>query len=133
MTTELIYLTLTALWLASLWIPFIAGRVRYDGANLAKNLVTPPNHENLPPWVRRSNRAHLNLVEQFGPYAALIVLLHLLGVSNVWTVGAAAAFFWLRIAHSIVMWAGVPIPVRPTIFTACYLCILVLGWQALAA
>ncbi len=132
MTTELFYLALTALWLAALWVPFIAGSARYDGAKAADNFVRPPDPARLPLWVQRANRAHLNLVEQFAPYATLIVILHLAGVSNGWTVGAAAAFFWLRLVHAAVMWAGIRAPIRPVIFTATWICILILGWQALS-
>lgn len=133
MTTELLYLTLVALWLSSLWAPFIAGSAVHDGAAMARNFVEPPDPGRLPAWVRRANRAHLNLVEQFAPFAVLIVVLHLLGVSNPWTVGAAAAFFWLRVLHAAVMWAGVSLPVRPVVFTGAWGAILILGWQALAA
>lgn len=133
MTTELFHLTLTSLWLATLWAPFIAGSARHDAGNVARNFVVPPDPARLPPWVQRAGRAHLNLVEQFGPYAVLIVILHMMGVSNAWTAGAAAAFFWLRLAHAAVMWAGVTLPIRPVIFTACWAAILILGWQALIA
>lgn len=133
MTTELFYLTLTSIWLATMWAPFIAGAVRHDGENMRRNLVTPRNPATLPPWVQRANRAHVNLVEQFGPYAVLIITLHMMGVSDAWTVGAAAAFFWLRVAHAGVMWAGVSVPVRPMLFTGCWVSILILAWRALAA
>lgn len=132
MTTELFYLTLTAIWLSCLWVPFIIGSVKYDSANVAENFVIPPDPARLPPWVQRANRAQLNLVEQFAPYAILIVILHLAGVSNGWTAGAAVVFFWLRLAHAVVMWAGIRAPLRPVIFTGTWACILILGWQALA-
>ncbi|MEM7544165.1 MAG: MAPEG family protein [Pseudomonadota bacterium] len=133
MTTELFYLALTALWLSALWVPFIVGSVKYDSANVAENFVIPPSPARLPPWVQRANRAHMNLVEQFAPYAVLIVILHLAGISNGWTVGAAAAFFWLRLVHAAVMWAGIRMPLRPVIFTGTWICIIILGWQALLA
>lgn len=69
--------------------------------------------------------------EQFAPYAALIVLPHVSGVSSAWTAGAVATVFRLRIIHSVVKWAGISVPIRPVLFCAFYICIPVLGWQAL--
>ncbi len=66
MTTELAYLFLSALLLSLAWIPHIVGQVMTSG------LPTPDDYTNLreqsafPAWVRRANRAHVNLVEQFG-------------------------------------------------------------------
>jgi uncharacterized MAPEG superfamily protein len=134
MTTELTYLALTALWLSSLWIPYIVGVSIYDGKNIKANFISPPDPGRLPAWVKRANRAHLNLVEQFAPFAALVVTAHAVGLSNAWTQGAALAFFWLRVAHSLVMWSGfAAFPLRSVIFAGAWVCILVIGWQVLAA
>ena len=65
LTTELFYLTLTALWLSALWIPYIVGVSKYDSQNIKANFISPPDPGRLPAWVKRANRAHLNLVEQF--------------------------------------------------------------------
>jgi uncharacterized MAPEG superfamily protein len=133
LTTELYYLTLTSLWLSALWIPYIVGVSKYDSQNIKANFISPPDPGRLPAWVKRTNRAHLNLVEQFAPFAALVLIAHILGVSNAWTVWAAIAFFWLRVAHSAVMWSGfAAFPLRSVIFTGAWICILILGWQVLA-
>jgi uncharacterized MAPEG superfamily protein len=134
MTTEIHYLTLTALWLSALWIPYIVGVSIYDSRNMRANFISPPDPGRLPDWVKRANRAHLNLVEQFAPFAVLVLIAQVLGVSNAWTGGAATAFFWLRLAHSLVMWTGfAAFPLRSVIFTGAWVCILMLGWQVLAA
>lgn len=132
MTTELMYLTLTSLLLATLWMPYIIG-VNMNATAETTDFTQPPDKSGLPKWVRRADRAHINLVEQFAPYAVLIVLLHILGVSNSWTVGAAAAFFFLRVAHAVGMiTATARFPTRPIIFTAAWVCIVILGWQVIA-
>ena len=135
MTLELTYLALTAVLAASLWIPFIVGLGRVTPAEAVPgNFVRPPEPSSMPPWVHRAFRAHLNLIEQFVPFAALVVIAHLGGVSNGWTVGAVVAFFWLRVAHAVVMITAIgAYPARPIIFTAAWVAILVLGWQVLAA
>ena len=82
MTPELWYLFLSAVLLSCLWIPFIAGMVKYEG------LLTPDDYINLrdtskfPSWVRRANRAHVNMVEQFGAFAGLVLVAHIAGVST---------------------------------------------------
>ena len=132
MTTELVYLTLTALLAASLWIPYIVGVNSTPFEMPADN--RPPDVGQAVPWVHRSYRAHLNLLEQFLPFAVIVLILHVAGVSTTVTVWACAAFFWLRIGHAVWMIGGFPVlPVRPLIFTAGWVCIVALVWQVLAA
>lgn len=133
MTPELTYLFLTALLLAVAWIPHIVGQV------LSKGLLTPDDYTNLreqsefPAWVRRANRAHINLVEQFGAFAAFVLIAHALGVSSSTTVAAAAVFFWARVAHFVVFLAGVKVLMaRTLIFTVAWLALIVFAialWQ----
>ncbi|MEM6666545.1 MAG: MAPEG family protein [Pseudomonadota bacterium] len=134
MTTELFYLTLTALLLASLWIPYIVGvNMLPDEGDPQAAFIRPHDLFKLPAWVHRAHRAHLNLLEQFAPFAALVLIAHALGVSTTVTVWAAAAFFWLRVIHAVGMISGIAkFPVRPIIFVAGYVMILLIGWQVIA-
>ncbi|MEL6516543.1 MAG: MAPEG family protein [Pseudomonadota bacterium] len=133
MSVEMIYLTLTALLAASLWIPFIIG-VNTQTVKDMSDFTRPPDLSDLPPWIHRAWRAHLNLVEQFLPFAVIVLIAHLQGVSTGVTVWASVAFFWLRVAHAAGMITGVArFPARPMIFTAGWVCILLIGWQVLAA
>ena len=132
MTTELFYLTLTALLAASLWVPYIVGVNTTPSELPADNRPVDPS--TMVPWVHRAYRAHLNLVEQFLPFAVIVLIAHTAGVSTAVTVWASAAFFILRIAHAVWMIGGFPVlPVRPLIFTGGWICILLIGWQVLAA
>ena len=85
----------------------------------------------LPAWVRRADRAHVNLVEQFGAFAGLVVVAHLAGLTNGTTAVCAAVFFWARIAHAILYLAGIPY-VRTGVFTIGFLALLVFAWQIFA-
>ena len=133
MTTELTYLFLSALLLSVAWIPHIVGQVTTSG------LLTPDDYSNLreqsdfPAWVRRANRAHINLVEQFGAFAAFVLMAHALGVSSPTMALAAAVFFWARVIHFVVFVAGVRILMaRTLIFTIAWLAIVVFAfglWQ----
>ena len=136
MTTELFWLMLTAILAASLWIPFVIGvnTQPYEREDCAENFfVRPPSHERMVPWVHRAFRAHQNLIEQFVPFAAIVITAHLLKVSNPVTAWCAIIFFWLRLAHAIGMitaWARMP--ARPIIFTAGWIVTMVMAWAVMA-
>ncbi|MEM1065088.1 MAG: MAPEG family protein [Pseudomonadota bacterium] len=132
MTTELFYLLMTALLAASLWIPFIVG-VNVQREKDLSDFTRPPDLADLPAWIHRANRAHLNLLEQMLPFAVIVLVAHTLGVSTSVTIWASVAFFWLRVAHAAGMISGLArFPARPIIFTAGWLCILAIGWQVFA-
>lgn len=126
MTVELTILTLTAILAASLWIPYIVGLNTTEFATPDEN--RPHDVAGTVPWVHRSFRAHLNLIEQFVPFAVVVIVAHLAGVSNTVTVWASAAFLVLRITHAVWMIAGLKVfPGRPLIFTGGWVCILAIA------
>lgn len=57
-----------------------------------------PGEEYLPEWGRRSKRAHANIAENLAPFAALVLVAHVLGAANETTALAATIFFWSRVA-----------------------------------
>ena len=131
MTTELIYLIATMMLAASMWIPYIVGINMTPGGGPA-DFTRPPDLHVMPAWVHRAHRAHLNLLETATPFAALIILAHVLEVSTTVTVAASVAFFWLRVAHAVGMISGLAnFPLRPIIFSASWLCTLAVGVQLL--
>lgn len=130
MTTELWYLFLTSVLLAILWIPFIAGQATTVGPLKAEDYKNLRDVDQMQDWIRRANRAHINLVEQFGAFAGLIVVAHLTNVSTTATATAAAVFFWSRIAHAAVMIAGIGvIMLRTLVFLVAWLCLAVIAWE----
>ncbi len=134
MTPELWYLFLTATLLVLLWMPYIAGQVMTNGMLRPEEYVNLRDSTNLPAWVRRANRAHLNLVEQFAPFAGLVLVAHLMGLSNSITQAAAMVFFWARLAHFLVMIVGFKyLMARTMIFTVAFAALLVFAWQILMA
>ncbi len=134
MTTELWYLFLTSILLTILWIPHILGQVVTNGLLKPEEYVNLRDGTRFPAWVRRANRAHVNLVEQFGPFVGLVVVAHLMGLSNSVTQMAALVFFWARIAHALVMLIGLKhFMARTLIFTVSFVALLVLVWQIFAA
>ena len=133
MTIELYYLLLTAILVAVLWIPHIVGQVMTTGPLTPEDYVKLRKQGDFPNWVRRANRAHINAVEQFGPFMALILIAHMVQVSNSVTIWAAAIFFWARVVHAVVMIAGISrVMLRTVIFTVAFLCLMALAWQIIA-
>ena len=129
MTTELTYLFLMTVILACAWIPHIIGQVITQGFLTGDDYTNLRNQADFPAWVRRANRAHINLVEQFGAFAALVLIAHVLDVSSKWTVMAAAVFFWARIAHFVIFLAGVRILMaRTVIFSVSWIALMVFAY-----
>ena len=127
MTTDLTYLALTALLTGLLWLPYIILRVRAVGANTADDYRNLPEPE-LPAVVRRANRAHMNAVENLPVFAALVLVAHLGGEADGVTAISAMVFFWARLVHALVFFAGTPF-VRTLAFTVGWIAQLVIFYQ----
>ncbi len=123
MTTDLHYLAYTALLTASLWIPYIVAQSMTNGLLAPQNYLDPTPRP-VPLWGQRANRVHLNAVESFAPFAALVLMAHFVDKADATTAFWAMAFFWLRLAHAVVYWLGLPY-IRTLVFT--------LGWIAVVA
>ena len=129
MSTELRYLAYTALLTAALWIPYIVAQVQTNGLLAPANYVDPTPRK-VPLWGQRANRAQLNAVETFAPFAALVLIAHVAGKENGWTAFWAISFFWLRLIHAIVYLAAVPF-VRTVVFTLGFVAICGLFWEVI--
>ena len=129
MSTDLKYLAFTAILTASLWIPYIACQVMTNG-NLTPQNYLDPTPRPVPFWGMRANRAYVNAVESFAPFAALVIVAHLAGKANATTAFLATSFFWLRLAHAVVYLLGVPY-VRTVVFTLGYVAVIGIFWEVI--
>jgi uncharacterized MAPEG superfamily protein len=124
MTTEMFYLLLTAILTGVLWVPVVVGYVKTRGPLTDEMYATPPATP-LPAWVQRANRAHLNAVENFAPFAAVVLAAQLLSVSTTTTVACAAIYFFARLSHAIVHLSGIgTFKARTLLFTVGWLAFL---------
>lgn len=105
MKTELFYLLLAAILTGVLWIPVVIGYVTSRGPLTPESYKTPSTAP-LPDWVNRANRAHLNAVENLAPFAAVVLIAQLAGVSTATTVTCAAVYFYARLAHAVIHVSG---------------------------
>jgi uncharacterized MAPEG superfamily protein len=122
MSTDLKYLAFTAILTASLWIPYVVSQVMTNGPLKPQNYSDPAPRP-LPSWGRRADRTYLNAVENFAPFAALVIVIHLAGKANAATAFWAMGFFWLRLAHAVVYLFGVPY-LRTLLFTLGYVAVV---------
>jgi uncharacterized MAPEG superfamily protein len=127
MTTDLMYLALTAALTASLWIPYVVAQSMTNGFLVPQN-YKDPTPRTLPLWGRRADRTYMNAVETFAPFAAVVIVAHLAGKANGMTAFWAAWFFWFRLVHAGVYLAGVPY-IRTVVFTAAYVGVLGILWE----
>ena len=127
MSTDLKYLAFTAILTASLWIPYVVAQVTTNGPLKPQNYIDPTPRP-LPPWGKRADRAYLNAVENFAPFAALVIAVHLAGKANAMTAFWTMSFFWLRLAHAVVYWLGLPW-IRTGIFTLGFVCVVGIFWE----
>ncbi len=107
MTTELYWLTLTALIMALYWIPYVLNRMALQGIIGATQNPSPDDPQP-PEWARRARAAQGIAVENFTIFAALILAAHVSGISNAVTAGAAPVYFFGMLAHYVVFTLGIP-------------------------
>ena len=108
MTTELYWLTLTALMTALFWLPYVFNRMVMTG--LVPTLAgSGPDIGKLSQWAQRAVRAHHNAIENLAIFAPVVLTAHLLGVSSPATKAAAAAYVFARLVHFAVYAAGIPL------------------------
>ena len=129
MTTDLKYLALTAILTAALWIPYVISQVMTNGPLAPPNYVDPTPRP-VPPWGKRADRAYLNAVECFAPFAVLVIIAHVTGKANAMTAFWAISFFWLRLAHAVVYLLAVPY-VRTLVFTLGFVAVVGLFWEVI--
>jgi uncharacterized MAPEG superfamily protein len=129
MTPDLKYLAFTAILTASLWIPYVIAQVSNNGPLKPQNYLDPTQRP-LPPWGKRADRAYLNAVEGFAPFAALVIVAQVAGKANATTAFWAMSFFWLRLAHAIIYLLGIPY-LRTIVFTLGWVAIVGLFWEVI--
>jgi uncharacterized MAPEG superfamily protein len=119
-TTELYWLTLTALMTALFWVPYVLNRMVMNG--LPGTLAgSAPDSSTLSIWAQRAGKAHTNAIENLAIFAPIVLTAHVLGISTAATKAAVVVYFFARLLHFVVYSAGIP-AARTLTFTA--------GWLA---
>lgn len=128
MSSELTMLTWVAALTVVLSVPYILNTIMVRG--LVDAVGYPADPKPLARWATRAKAAHYNAVENLIVFAALVLTLNAVGISNDTTVMASQVYFWARAVHYVVYAAGVPW-VRTLSFAVSWLCIVALLLQLL--
>lgn len=128
MSTELYYLTLSALLTAVLWVPYILNLI---ASNPIKDAVGYPDQPpKMAPWAERLKKAHYNAVENLVVFASLVIVLHLQEGGSELTETAAMTYFWARLVHAVAYTAALPW-VRTLAFAVAWAATILIGWAIL--
>ena len=106
LTTDLTMLTWSAALCALIWVPYVLARIAAWG--MLDTVGYPESPPEVPAWSARMQKAHLNLVENLVPFAALVLVAHVAGAANETTALGAQIFFWARVAHAVVYVFAIP-------------------------
>lgn len=128
MTTELCYLTLTAVLTALLWVPYILNVIAKNPLGDAVGYA----ELTMSPWAQRLKKAHYNAIENLVPFAVVVLVANAMGLSDAATTLSAAVFFWARLIHAVVYTLGIPW-LRTLSFAAGWGAIICIAWQIYAA
>ena len=92
------------------------------------NRVTEPV---FPHWVVRLKRSHANLLENLPSFIGVVLIAHLVGAHDDYTVYAAWAFVVLRVAFAVIYTLGITFLSLRTLAYFCSLgAIAVIAWRA---
>ncbi|MBC8338884.1 MAG: MAPEG family protein [Rhodospirillales bacterium] len=107
MSIDLRLLAYSAFICILMWVPYILLAIKTFG--LFRVVGYPvPSYDGMPQWGQRLYRAHMNLVENLAPFAALVIIAHITGTANETTALGARLFFWARLAQIVLHTAGIP-------------------------
>lgn len=93
---EMRWLIYTALLHLVIWVPYILSEIQESGI---RNTLAYPDKRRMSAWAERLKQAHYNLVENFAPFAVVVIAGELVGVHTATTRTLAVLFFLARLAH----------------------------------
>jgi len=116
MTTDLWMLVYSTVLCLLMPMVYVIGEMQAPGG-MEWGLGNRDRPFELPPWAARAKRAHVNLLENLLPFAALVLVAHVSGKANAMTALGATIFFWSRLGYAVVYTAGITM-VRTLVFFA---------------
>lgn len=104
--TELTMLALSALLYQFIWLPATVAKNITYGYKWSASNRGQDDLPDLPDWGGRAERAQDNYVENFAPFAVVVLALGLMKGYTYYTGIAAIVFFWARVSHLVVYVVG---------------------------
>ena len=115
MTTDLKMLIAVSILSLLQFMPYFMAYLKYWGiTGIVSNRENMPE---LPGWANRAKDAQGNLNENLIHFAAFVLIVHALGLSNEMSALGATIFFYSRLAYWVVYIAGI-IWLRTLLFMA---------------
>lgn len=106
MGSELMLLAWSAVLCLALAIPYATGLTLERGlptmAGNREGFAEPTG------WKGRAKRAHMNMIENLVPFAALVLVAVAANKLSAMTLLGAQLFFWSRLVHAVAYIAGIP-------------------------
>jgi len=134
MTSEMYWLTLTAVLTGLLSIPYVLNIMSrqwpLSGLRLFAAPPLPGEDRFAWGWGERAYRAHMNATENLAVFAPLALAVHVTGSANGVTAFACAVYFWARLIHAPFFILNIPY-VRTTAWTVGLGACFVLAYQLL--
>ena len=105
---EIVWLALTCLLTALMWVPYILVHLAETGPVRA---VVNPALDTTPAaaWAARAKKAHANAVENLAVFAPLALAVAVTGSGTALTAGSCAVYFFARAVHYPVAALAVPV------------------------
>jgi len=108
LTSEVLWLLMTILMTALMWVPYILNRIVELGVVPA--FMDPYGHTKAKAlWANRMMAAHVNAVENLVLFAPLVLLVFVLNAGTESTVLATQVYFFARLAHFLLFTFAVPL------------------------
>lgn len=108
MTTLEVYTTLSALWIALCWAPYILDRVAVRGL-MGAMANYDPGATPQSAWAQRAMRAHKVAVETFVAFAPLAVMAMIRLPEDSYPGTLAMVYFYAIVAHFIIYILGITV------------------------
>lgn len=128
MSAALTTLAYVSIFAAILWAPYIVGAFMTRGFAI---LGYPEDPKPLPAWAKRAERAHLNLLENLPPFAALVIVAEFAKADPGATAMWASVFLIARLLHWVVFVLKIPV-LRTLTFVAGFVAQLMIFLQIMA-
>jgi len=129
MTNELMSLAWVLALSLAMWVPYVLNLILVRG--IVDAVGYPEQPKPLAPWATRMKAAHYNAVENLVVFSALVLALHVAGISTAATVLACKAYFWARAIHLVAYTFAIPW-LRTLAFLAGWACMVALLLALLA-
>lgn len=129
MVIEFFWLTLTLIFSALMWVPYI---VQYILENSLRAALMAGQGTQSPKtgWAARLKKAHANNVENLVLFAPLVIVAVMSETNNEITAIAAMVYFFSRVVYTIIFMLGLPI-LRSPVFATGFVCLLAIGFSIL--